>query len=120
MRQRFDFLHNERMLIEKKAQQQVSTSSYILLLLMGIQIGAITRLTWWDTSWDVMEPVTYVITFGSSILCFIYYLTTRQEFTYPDFESREFAKKFHKVLKNYNGEFTIEEYNDLLRKLKIQ
>lgn len=28
---------------------------------MGLQFGFLARLTWWEYSWDLMEPVTYFI-----------------------------------------------------------
>ncbi len=27
----------------------------------------VARLTWWELSWDIMEPVTYMITFGTCV-----------------------------------------------------
>jgi len=27
----------------------------------------VARLTWWELSWDIMEPVTYMLTFTTAI-----------------------------------------------------
>ena len=45
---------------------------------MGVQFGALARLTWWEYSWDIMEPITYFVTYGTSIAAFAYYVLTKQ------------------------------------------
>ena len=45
---------------------------------MSLQFGFFARLTWWDYSWDIMEPVTYFVGYGSSMLFFAYFVLTRQ------------------------------------------
>jgi hypothetical protein len=43
-----------------------------------IQMGVFARLTWWEYSWDIMEPVTYFSTFSTVIITLGYYLVTKQ------------------------------------------
>ncbi|VEL27660.1 unnamed protein product [Protopolystoma xenopodis] len=45
---------------------------------MGLQFGILARLTWWEYSWDIMEPVTYFVGYGTSMAIYAYYVTTRQ------------------------------------------
>ena len=50
--------------------------------MMGIQFGFLARLTWWEYSWDVMEPVTYFVTYGTVMGMYAYYCVTRQEYEF--------------------------------------
>lgn len=45
---------------------------------MAVQFGFLARLTWWEYSWDIMEPVTYFVTYATSMACYAYFVLTRQ------------------------------------------
>lgn len=45
---------------------------------MATQFGILARLTWWEYSWDIMEPVTYFITYGTAMAMYAYFVLTRQ------------------------------------------
>ena len=74
---------------------------------MGIQFGCFARLTWFEYSWDIMEPVTYFATYGTLILFYCYFLLTRQEYTYPDTQERIQLFRLHKAAKKKS--FDIEK-----------
>lgn len=59
---------------EKRAQKFV----WLGLASMGIQCGLFARLTWWEYSWDIMEPVTYFATYTTLIAGFAYFMLTKQ------------------------------------------
>lgn len=40
------------------------------------------RLTWWEYSWDIMEPVTYFVTYGTAMAAYAYYVLTKQVCTF--------------------------------------
>ncbi|XP_074131017.1 calcium uniporter regulatory subunit MCUb, mitochondrial isoform X2 [Sminthopsis crassicaudata] len=89
---------------------------WIGLALMSTQGGILAWLTWWVYSWDIMEPVTYFITFGSSMTFFAYFLLTRQDYSYSLIKERQFLYYFHKRLKK--KDFDVEQYNKLKEDLK--
>ncbi|KAA8594714.1 hypothetical protein FQN60_011849, partial [Etheostoma spectabile] len=83
--ERLDNLKQELSPLEKmKAQLSRSAdfhSSRVVwtgMALLSVQGGALAWLTWWVYSWDVMEPVTYFITYATSIGAFAYYVLTKQ------------------------------------------
>lgn len=46
--------------------------------MMSVQFGILARLTWWEYSWDIMEPVTYFVTYGTAMAAYAYYCLTKQ------------------------------------------
>ncbi len=64
--------------IEVKAEKRTRLLSWIGLGMMGLQFGILARLTWWEYSWDIMEPVTYFVTYGTTMAMFAYYVCTKQ------------------------------------------
>lgn len=78
---------------------------------MGIQTGIFARLTWWEYSWDIMEPVTYFATYATVIASYGYYLYTRQSFEYPNMKNHVYSSYFHKRAAKYN--FDVSRYNEL-------
>ena len=62
------------------------------------------RLTWWEYSWDVIEPCTYFVNYVGAILCYTFYLSTKtppgyqlvsNAVTYQDLNSgRDPGRKF--------------------------
>lgn len=46
--------------------------------LMSVQFGILARLTWWEYSWDIMEPVTYFVTYGTAMAAYAYFVLTKE------------------------------------------
>lgn len=64
--------------IEARSEAKTSGLLWAGLALLSVQGGALAWLTWWVYSWDIMEPVTYFITFANSMVFFAYFIVTRQ------------------------------------------
>ncbi|KAM4673473.1 calcium uniporter regulatory subunit MCUb, mitochondrial isoform 1-T1 [Amazona ochrocephala] len=84
---------------------------WIGLALMSTQGGALAWLTWWVYSWDIMEPVTYFITYGSAMAFYAYFILTKQDYIYSDARDRQFLHYFYRKCKKQH--FNVERYNQL-------
>ncbi|XP_077273006.1 mitochondrial calcium uniporter [Temnothorax americanus] len=82
--------------IQNAAYKKANFFIWTFLIMMSIQFGALARLTWWEYSWDIMEPVTYFVTYGTTMMWFIYYLVTRQEYMLPDVLNRRHLIVLHR------------------------
>ncbi|XP_078222838.1 calcium uniporter regulatory subunit MCUb, mitochondrial isoform X3 [Callithrix jacchus] len=97
--------------LEAHSEAKTSGLLWAGLALLSIQGGALAWLTWWVYSWDIMEPVTYFITYANSMVFFAYFVVTRQDYTYSAVKSRQFLQFFHKKSKQQH--FDVEQYNKL-------
>lgn len=64
--------------LSRTAEFHSTKALWVGLGLLSVQGGALAWLTWWVYSWDVMEPVTYFITYATSMGAFAYYVLTKQ------------------------------------------
>ena len=71
-------LEESKALLDAKAAKRTNFLVWGGLAYMAVQFGFLARLTWWEYSWDIMEPVTYFITYGSSIAMYAYFVLTRE------------------------------------------
>ncbi|KFP63698.1 Mitochondrial calcium uniporter regulatory subunit MCUb, partial [Cariama cristata] len=83
--QKLDHLKEELLPLEQmkaritdSADAKTSRLLWVGLALMSTQGGALAWLTWWVYSWDIMEPVTYFITYGSAMAFYAYFVLTKQ------------------------------------------
>ncbi|XP_040003190.1 calcium uniporter regulatory subunit MCUb, mitochondrial-like isoform X1 [Xiphias gladius] len=116
--EKLDNLKQELSPLEKMKAQLSHTSDFktskVLwtgMALLSVQGGALAWLTWWVYSWDVMEPVTYFITYATSIGAFAYYVLTKQDYLYPDAKDRQFLHYFYKGASK--KKFNVKKYNEL-------
>lgn len=68
----------KRMNLEAETTRRTSALTWVGLGLMGVQFGVLARLTWWEYSWDIMEPVTYFVTYGTAMAVYAYFVLTKQ------------------------------------------
>ena len=54
--------------LREKSERKTLLVQYGILAYMVGMWGVLFRLTWWEYSWDIMEPVTYFITYTWVVL----------------------------------------------------
>ncbi|XP_015120148.1 calcium uniporter protein, mitochondrial [Diachasma alloeum] len=104
-------LEAKKLELEITSERRANLHALFGLMAMGIQVGILARLTWWEYSWDIMEPVTYFVTYVTGMGCYIYFIMTRQEFMLPDVMNRRYLLVFHKRAKAIGLDLNI--YNQL-------
>ncbi|XP_031440938.1 calcium uniporter regulatory subunit MCUb, mitochondrial-like isoform X2 [Clupea harengus] len=130
--ERLDGLKQQLQPLEKdragmEARAEVESMRYVWggLAFMSLQAGFLGYLTWNVFSWDVMEPVTFFITYTWSMGLMAYFILTQQgyssaqtpvsvagqEFMYADAKARHFLTSLHQVAAKEG--FNITQYNEL-------
>lgn len=56
LRAELEPLERQRLEIAKAAEKRTNTMAWVGLGLMSVQFGVLARLTWFEYSWDIMEP----------------------------------------------------------------
>jgi len=69
LRAELEPLEERRIAAAVAAEKRTSHLTWLGLGMMGVQFGILARLTWWEYSWDIMEPGTQKsIAFAPSII----------------------------------------------------
>lgn len=61
-------LDEKKRLLDHKAHKRGVRIAWLGLGALCAQWGLMARLTWWEYSWDVMEPISYFLGAGTGIL----------------------------------------------------
>ena len=64
--------------IDSRSAKRTTAVVWGGLAYMALQFGLLARLTWWEYSWDIMEPVTYFVGYGTAMAAYAYFILTRQ------------------------------------------
>ncbi|KQK10314.1 calcium uniporter protein 6, mitochondrial isoform X2 [Brachypodium distachyon] len=99
--------------INKLAHKQVRRILWSGLGFLITQVGLFFRLTFWEFSWDVMEPITFFTTTTGLVVGYAYFLITSRDPTYRDFMERLFQSRQRKLIQRQN--FNLERYLELQR-----
>lgn len=104
-------LEDQKAELEDWAEKRTSYLSWAGLGLMSVQFGVLARLTWWEYSWDIMEPVTYFVTYGTAMGAYAYFVLTKTEYLFNDAAKRTWLQSFHKKADKHR--WNVEKYNNL-------
>ncbi|PSS09572.1 Calcium uniporter protein [Actinidia chinensis var. chinensis] len=97
--------------IDMLAHKQVRCILWSGLGLAVVQVGLFFRLTFWEFSWDVMEPIAFFTTATSLVIGYAYFLFTSRDPTYQDLRKRLFLSRQRKLIKKHN--FDLDRFTEL-------
>ncbi|XP_075635897.1 calcium uniporter protein 1, mitochondrial-like [Castanea sativa] len=116
MRDELKRLQEKKEEIDVMAHRQVRRILWSGLGMAVIQVGLFFRLTFWEFSWDVMEPIAFFSTATGIVIGYAYFLFTSRDPTYQDFMQRLFNSRQRKLCKKLD--FDIERFKELQQKCK--
>ncbi|XVE69940.1 hypothetical protein DITRI_Ditri10aG0031600 [Diplodiscus trichospermus] len=112
-RKELEEMENQKAEIDKKAKALVRGELYCGLGFLVAQTLGFMRLTFWELSWDVMEPICFFVTSLHFALAYGFFLRTSTEPSFEGYFQRRFKAKQKKLMKVHR--FDIERYNKLRR-----
>ncbi|KAG6418037.1 hypothetical protein SASPL_120235 [Salvia splendens] len=88
--------------IDMAAHKQVRGILWAGLGLTVMQAGLFFRLTFWEFSWDVMEPIAFFTTTAGIVAGYAYFMFTSRDPSYQDLLMRLFLARQRKLIKRHN------------------
>ncbi|ONM05300.1 Calcium uniporter protein 4 mitochondrial [Zea mays] len=83
------------------------------LTYLVIQTAGFMRLTFWELSWDVMEPICFYVTSMYFMAGYAFFLRTKKEPSFEGFFESRFAAKQKRVMRARG--FDLRRYEELRR-----
>ncbi|KAE8709108.1 Calcium uniporter protein 5 [Hibiscus syriacus] len=102
--------------IDVQAHKLVRGILWCGLGLAVVQVGLFFRLTFWEFSWDVMEPIAFFTTATCIVIGYAYFLITSRDPTYQDLLKRLFLSRQRRLFKKHN--FDLNRLKELQNKCK--
>ena len=116
--QRIEALRKEFQPLDQQWKEIVSSGHsranlWIRLSLLGLAVqgGLVARLTWWELSWDIMEPITYMLTFSTAFMGMSYFALTGAEYSYESLHATFARRRREKLIRRHR--FDSERYTQL-------
>ncbi|KAG0449565.1 hypothetical protein HPP92_027236 [Vanilla planifolia] len=97
--------------IDKKAAAGVQRELWCGLGFMVAQTMGFMRLTFWELSWDVMEPICFFATSVYFMAGYAFFLRTLKEPSFEGFFESRFASKQRRIMRSCN--FDLKRYSEL-------
>ncbi|XP_076883291.1 calcium uniporter protein 5, mitochondrial-like [Bidens hawaiensis] len=112
-KQELEKLEMQKALIDKKSLSHVRAELYGGLGFLVLQTLGFMRLTFWELSWDVMEPICFFVTSFHFALAYMFFIKTSKEPTFEGYFQRRFKTKQRKLMEMHG--FDLQKYNDLCK-----
>ena len=104
-------LEAAKAVIDVKAHSLVRRELWAGLGYLILQTAGFMRLTFWELSWDVMEPICFYVTSIYFMAGYGFFLRTSKEPSFEGFYQSRFEAKQRKLMNVQ--EFDVERYDEL-------
>ncbi|EFC45109.1 predicted protein [Naegleria gruberi] len=98
---------------DRKAAKSVNRILWGGLGYLCTQSFILAKMTWIDYGWDVVEPITYFVTFTTAMGGYIYFSLQKRDYTYESATEVILHKRRLKFYKQANFDF--EKYQELAK-----
>jgi hypothetical protein len=99
--------------IDRAATLQVRRELWGGLAALALQTAGFMRLTFWELSWDVMEPICFFVTSTYFMAGYAFFLRTKREPSFEGFFQSRFLVKQKRLMKA--RDFDMRRYGELRR-----
>lgn len=99
--------------IDLAAGAQVRRELWCGLAYLVVQTAGFMRLTFWELSWDVMEPICFYVTSMYFMAGYAFFLRTKKEPSFEGFFESRFVAKQKRVMRARG--FDLRRYEELRR-----
>ncbi|XP_022775266.1 calcium uniporter protein 2, mitochondrial-like [Durio zibethinus] len=110
-RKELEELEKQKAIIDQKADSLVRRELWLGLGYLVVQTAGFMRLTFWELSWDVMEPICFYVTSMYFMAGYGFFLRTSKEPSFEGFYLSRFSTKQNQLIKAHN--FDMERYTEL-------
>ncbi|WVZ59508.1 hypothetical protein U9M48_009634 [Paspalum notatum var. saurae] len=103
----------QKLEIDRTAALQVRRELWCGLAYLVVQTVGFMRLTFWELSWDVMEPICFYVTSMYFMAGYAFFLRTKKEPSFEGFFESRFAAKQKRLMRDRG--FDLRRYGELRR-----
>jgi len=107
----YNQLNDKKMLYDVKAERRAKLTLWFGAIYLVIQFGILARMVWWEFNWDIMEPITYFVTFGTLFTGYLFFVFTGMEYTYNNLKLRLKQRRLRALYLRYG--FNWKRWNEL-------
>ncbi|XP_039137279.1 calcium uniporter protein 2, mitochondrial-like [Dioscorea cayenensis subsp. rotundata] len=97
--------------MEEKAEAEVRRELWAGLGLLVMQTVGFMRLTFWELTWDVMEPICFFFTSTYFMAGYAFFLSTSKEPSFQAIFQSRFEAKMERLMKLHH--FDVKRFNHL-------
>ncbi|KAK7406638.1 hypothetical protein VNO78_08267 [Psophocarpus tetragonolobus] len=111
VRRELEEMERKKLAIDNRADTMVRRELWGGLGFLIVQTVAFMRLTFWELTWDVMEPICFYLTSMYFMAGYAFFLRTSKEPSFQGVYQTRFSSKQKRLMQLQN--FDIQRYNQL-------